>query len=164
MRRKSIVVRKNHEHIRSNYTQQLRYALNWPLQAETKWPPISWWHIHCLFLNEKYDFRLIFHWSLILRFELTIFQHWFRQWFGANQATSYYLNQWWLPYWHIYVSLDFNELTRRITIIMYITILNYTIHRVIDYGIYTKSLWNCQWILRLIWANGIPIRTNFNVS
>ena len=27
---------------------------------------------------KRYEFRLIFHWSLFLRFQLTIFQHWFR--------------------------------------------------------------------------------------
>ena len=32
----------------------------------------------CIFLNENYQFRLRFHWSLFLRFELTKFQHWFR--------------------------------------------------------------------------------------
>ena len=36
-----------------------------------------------------------FDWSLFLRFKLTIFQHWFRWWLGAGQATSHYLNQWW---------------------------------------------------------------------
>ena len=41
------------------------------------------------------EFRLKFHWSLFLRVQLTIFQHWFRQWLGAEQATSHYLNQWW---------------------------------------------------------------------
>ena len=35
------------------------------------------------------EFHLIFHWSLFLRFELTIFQHWFRKWLGADQATSH---------------------------------------------------------------------------
>ena len=45
----------------------------------------SWMKFH--------GFRLIFHWSLFLRFELRIFQHWFRWWLGANQATSHYLNQ-----------------------------------------------------------------------
>ena len=34
------------------------------------------------------EFRLTFHLSLLLRFELTIFQHWFRKWPGAIQATS----------------------------------------------------------------------------
>ena len=30
------------------------------------------------------------------------FQHWFRLWLSADQATSHYLNQWWLHYWSIY--------------------------------------------------------------
>ena len=29
---------------------------------------------------------------------------------GADQATSHYLNQWWLVYWRIYASLGLNEL------------------------------------------------------
>ena len=62
---------------------------------------------------KMYEFRLKFHWSLFLRFQLTIFQHWFRYWFGAVQATSHYLNQWWLIYWCIYASLGLNELTHR---------------------------------------------------
>ena len=41
------------------------------------------------------EFWLTFHWSLFLRVQLTIFQHWFRWWLGAQQATSHYLNQWW---------------------------------------------------------------------
>ena len=35
---------------------------------------------------------------------------WFRKSLGAAQATSHYLNQWWLVYWCIYVSLGLNEL------------------------------------------------------
>ena len=57
-----------------------------------------------------YEFRLKFHWSLFPRFQLTIFQHWFRQWLGVDQAASHYLNHWWLDYWPIYVSLGLNEL------------------------------------------------------
>ena len=37
-----------------------------------------------------------FHWNLFPRVQLTTFQHWFRKWLGAGQATSHYLNQWWL--------------------------------------------------------------------
>ena len=59
---------------------------------------------------QMYEFSLKFHWSLFLRFQLTIFQHWFRYWLGAVQATSHYLNQWWLVYWRIYTSLGLNEL------------------------------------------------------
>ena len=57
-----------------------------------------------------HEFRLRFHWSLFLRFELTIFQHWFRWWLDAGQATSHYLSQWWLVYWRIYASHGLNEL------------------------------------------------------
>ena len=57
-----------------------------------------------------YEFRLTFHWSLFLGVQLTIFQHWFRWWLGADQATSHYLNQWWLDYRRIYASLGLNEL------------------------------------------------------
>ena len=47
----------------------------------------SWMKIF-LFLSK-------FHRSLFLRNQLTIFQHWFRQWLGAGQVTSHYLNQCW---------------------------------------------------------------------
>ena len=57
-----------------------------------------------------FKFRLRFHWSLFLRVQLTIFQHWFIQWLGAVQATSHYLNQWWLIYRRIYASFGLNEL------------------------------------------------------
>ena len=57
-----------------------------------------------------YEFRLKFHWSLYPRVQLTIFDHWFIQWLGAGQATSHYLNQWWLDYRRIYASLGLNEL------------------------------------------------------
>ena len=60
-----------------------------------------------ILLNEKSTF----HWSLFLGVQLTIFQHWFRQWLGADQATSHYLHQWWLDYRCINASLGLNELT-----------------------------------------------------
>ena len=56
------------------------------------------------------EFRLKFHWSLFPRVQLTIFQHWFRWWLCADQATSHYLNQWWLDHRRIYASLGLNEL------------------------------------------------------
>ena len=60
---------------------------------------------------KMFEFRLKFHWSLFQRVQLTIFQHWFRWWLGADQATSHHLNQWWLVYWRIYASLALNGLT-----------------------------------------------------
>ena len=72
----------------------------------TVWNAFSWMKI--------LEFRLKFHWSLFLRVQLTIFQHWFREWLGAGQAASHYLNQWWLVYWRIYASLGLNELNAHI--------------------------------------------------
>ena len=47
-----------------------------------------------IFVNENFVlFWSQFHWSLFLKFQLTITQHWFRKWRGAEQATSHYLNQ-----------------------------------------------------------------------
>ena len=43
---------------------------------------------------KMYELQLRFHWILFPRVQLTIFQHWFRWWLGADQATSHYLNQW----------------------------------------------------------------------
>ena len=77
---------------------------------------------------KMYEFHLKFHWSLCLRFQLTIFQHWFRYWLGAVQATSHYLNQWWLVYWHIYASLGLNELT----VVYLMSIDSTAIHRSLD--------------------------------
>ena len=51
----------------------------------------------CIFMN-KNGFGFGLHWRLFLRVQLTIFQHWFRKWLGANQATSHYLNQCWLKH------------------------------------------------------------------
>ena len=56
-----------------------------------------------------FEFRLRFYLSLLPRVQLTIFQHWFRKWLDGDQATSHYLNQWWLIYWRIYASLGLNE-------------------------------------------------------
>ena len=61
---------------------------------------------------KMHEFPIKFHWNLFLRFKLTTFQHWFRWWLGADQMTSHYLDQWWLVYGCIYVSLGINELTK----------------------------------------------------
>ena len=61
----------------------------------------------CIFLNENV-WR--FHWSVFLRFQLIIPQHWFRKWLGGDRATSHYLNQWWLVYINIYETLGLNKL------------------------------------------------------
>ena len=60
---------------------------------------------------KMFEFWSNFHWSLFPRVQLTIFQHWFRYWRGAIQATSHYLDQWWFVYRRIYALLGLNELT-----------------------------------------------------
>ena len=57
-----------------------------------------------------HQLRSRFYWNLFPRVQWTIFQHWFKYWLGAGQATSHYLNQWWLVYRRIYASLGLNEL------------------------------------------------------
>ena len=41
---------------------------------------------------KMYDFQLKFHWQLFPRVQSMIFQHWFRQRLGTDQAISHYLN------------------------------------------------------------------------
>ena len=55
-------------------------------------------------------FWLNFHWNMFARVQLTIIQHWFRLWLGADQAISHYPNQWLLHYRRLYGSLGLNEL------------------------------------------------------
>ena len=43
--------------------------------------------------TRSFVFWLKFQWSLFLRVQLTLSQHWFRQRLCARQATSHYLNQ-----------------------------------------------------------------------
>ena len=86
------------------------------------WPPLTHWGrdkmaaisqttlSNAFSWMKKLEFRLKFQWSLFIRVQLIIFQHWFRWWLGAFQATIHYLNQWWLDYRRIYGSLGLNEL------------------------------------------------------
>ena len=69
---------------------------------------------------KMFEFQLKFHWSLFLRVQLTIFQHWFRYWIGAVQATSHYLNQWWSDYWRIYASLGLNGLNKNHCLLIHV--------------------------------------------
>ena len=67
----------------------------WPLThggREKNCLHFPWLQMH--FVNKTYIFRLRFCWSLLLCFQLMIFQHWFKYWLGVVQATSHYLNQW----------------------------------------------------------------------
>ena len=63
-------------------------------------------------LNENVwiSINIQFHWSLYQIVWFTIFQHWFSNWLGTDQATSHYLDQWCLVYWRMYASFGLNEL------------------------------------------------------
>ena len=41
------------------------------------------------------EFWFKFHWNMFPYVQLTICQHWFREWLGACLAPSHYLDQWW---------------------------------------------------------------------
>ena len=62
---------------------------------QTKFSNAFWWIKYFVVLFE-------FHWSVLLRVQLAISQHWFSLWLDADQATRDYLNQYivaisWLP-------------------------------------------------------------------
>ena len=76
----------------------------WPTFFQMAFPNASSW-------MKMLEFRLKFHWGLFLSVQLMIFQHCFRWWLVADQATSYYLKQWWLSLLtRIYASPSLNEL------------------------------------------------------
>ena len=66
---------------------------------------------NAFYLMKMCEFWLKLHWSLFPRVQLRVFQHWFRLWLGAMQATSHYLNQWWSAHRCKYVSFGLNELS-----------------------------------------------------
>ena len=77
-----------------------------------KMAPVSQTTLSNAFLWMKISESWIkFHWSSFLMVLLKIFQYWFWWWLGADQATSHYLNQWWLDHWRIFASLGLNELS-----------------------------------------------------
>ena len=63
----------------------------------------------CIFLYENVWFSINISLKFFPKGPIKIF----RWCHGADQATSHYLNQWWLVYWRIYTSRGLNELTHR---------------------------------------------------
>ena len=54
--------------------------------------------LECIFLNQNVWIQVQISVIFFPKVQLTIFQHWLRWWLDAVQATSHYLNQWWLFY------------------------------------------------------------------
>ena len=64
-------------------------------------------------LMKGFVFRLKFHWSLFLRVDLTITQHWFRWWLGARRWHAIILTKADWIHWRKYAALGGDELTFR---------------------------------------------------
>ena len=58
----------------------------------TKWWPFWQTTSNAFTWMKMIEFGLKFHWNLFTGVQLTISQHWFRWWVGAEQATRQYLN------------------------------------------------------------------------
>ena len=76
-------------------------------------------------VHKMFEFWLRFHWTLLLRVQLTLSHHWFRQWLGAERAASHF--NWTSDgsiQWRIYVSPSLSELINPSSKIWW-----YTIHK-----------------------------------
>ena len=49
----------------------------------------------CIFLKENIWISIVIQSNLLLRVQLTIYQHWFIWWLDPEHPTNHYLNQWW---------------------------------------------------------------------
>ena len=166
-----------HHNVACYYTPWCYRRTNWSYPTRNKMCILTHWSrdeidaisqttylAKCIFLNEYVYVR--FHWSLFLRFELTIFQQWFIYWLGAYQATSHYLNQWWIIYLGIYASLGLNELRLKVPHVAFCEVSSaalYDNHDVIWWPwIYQKLImiasktwektWQTQW-----WQSSGPV-------
>ena len=100
----------------SYISQPLASCLNLQLEAVNSLRPRQNGHHFAdgffkpIFLNENVRISFKISLKFVPLVQLTIFMHWFWWWLGAAQATSHYLNQWWLDYRRKYASLGLNEL------------------------------------------------------
>ena len=72
------------------------YTTHWDRDKMTAISPTTHSHSNAFCWKRMSEFRVTFHWSLFPMVQLAIFQYWFRWWLGTDQATSHYLNKWWL--------------------------------------------------------------------
>ena len=83
------------------------------------WYMLTHWGSHKMATILRLTFSHAFYWMKIISFlfefpwnmnsgvQLLIYQHWFRWWLGADQATGHYLNQWWPSLLRIHASLGY---------------------------------------------------------
>ena len=136
------------------------YTLHRPIQGLTYWGrdkivaisqttfsnPSSW--------MKMCEFRLRFHWSVLLLIELTIFPHCFRYCLGTDQAKNHYLYQWWLVYWRIHASLGLNELNK-LSVVINSAVLNIIYHNSQSIMCHNAIKINLNSLTRLFWFQSL---------
>ena len=99
-----------------------------------------------IFLNGNVLILLQIDWSLLLGVQLTLFKHWFRWWLGAVQTASHCLNQWWLVWRCLFVSLGLNELINTLKVslwdMVWTSLLQLPDHH---FSYHWLSLHGCTW-------------------
>ena len=88
----------------------MRWPLKWHLNIlwpETKLPLLANDVLKRIFLTENVWLVNKIVLKFVIKIQLTTGYHWFRQWLGAQKATSHYLNQW-CPSLPTHASLSLN--------------------------------------------------------
>ena len=153
-----------------------------------EWYPITHWGRNKMaaiskktFSNQfywikMYEFFLKFHWNLFLSVRLTIFQHWFKWWLRAGQATSHYLNQWELYYRRMYASRGLSESIKEQLYIcnvfaLWLRTFSRDMHHQTQLKTVSLWLWDCSGLFRFhtlqvtdISRPDIPWRPRFHPS
>ena len=113
----------------------------------------------CIFINENVRILLKISLKFVPKVPINNIPALFSWWLGADQATSHYLNQWWLVYWRIYASLGLNELTHwgRVTHICVCKLTTIDSDNGLSPGRRQAIIWTNAGILLIG-----PLGTNFN--
>ena len=114
---------------------------------------------------KRFVFRFEFQWSLFRRVQLTISQHLFGQWLGADQATSHYMNQKLTQFTDAYMR-QYGGIIYTIYGCIYTYIYIYVHFAMLqwtrcNYGI-LKGLWK-QYVRWTIYINKQKCSVNFNI-
>ena len=116
---------KVHNHHRTMDLQNAFHSSTWPSSnGRLLWADLAHWGqdqmaaisqttmSNAFSWKKMLGFRLKFHWSFFPKGRINNIPS--LVWLGAYQATSHYLNRWWLDYRRIYASLGLNELKRKL--------------------------------------------------
>ena len=84
----------------------------WHIEAETRWPPFSWRHFECIFLNENVWISLTISLKFVTRGQINNIPALVYIMACCRAGDKPYLNQGWEVYRRIYASLGLNESNR----------------------------------------------------